>query len=118
MGEETEVKSTLVLLYTLQMHRNVLYNNYACSMNFPANNQWHMKLNTKDKYLYCPVPKIGRSSWQRLWFYTSGLIPNYNTETEHRNDSDAGVVDVRADKNEMEEVLKSHRYNYSFVFVR
>ncbi|XP_067950250.1 carbohydrate sulfotransferase 14-like [Watersipora subatra] len=81
---------------------------------FPHRIPW--KLNKKDKYLYCPIPKAGWSSWKRLWFYTSGLINSTDTDVGIRDDDVAHVDDI---KNEYEGIaaMKSGRYNFSFTFV-
>lgn len=71
----------------------------------------------KDKYLYCPVPKSGWSSWKRLWFYTSGVINSYDTDVGIQSDEKAGIKDVRGLR-AIRDSYQNGRYKYSFVFVR
>ncbi|XP_067935102.1 carbohydrate sulfotransferase 14-like [Watersipora subatra] len=75
------------------------------------------KLNKKDKYLYCPIPKAGWSSWKRLWFYTSGVISSYETDVGIRSDLDAHVYNLKSEA-QVQSAWKSGGYNFSFVFVR
>lgn len=78
---------------------------------------WDMKINMKDKYLYCPIPKAGWSSWKRLWFYTSGHISSYDTDVGITDDKKANVRDIRG-LSAMKAAWRSHKYTYSFVFFR
>lgn len=95
------------------------YGTFSIQMVFrnrQTNRNWRLKLNTLDKYLLCPVPKSGWSSWKRLWFYTSKLIHSYDTDVGIQEDSLAGVNDINS--YQMKAKWLDGSYNYSFVFFR
>ena len=81
-----------------------------------ASRSWKLKLNTRDKYLLCPIPKSGWSSWKRLWHFTAGLISSYDTDVGNGPDTEAGIRDVSSRQLSAEWRKKS--YKYSFVFFR
>ena len=82
-----------------------------------VSSNWHYKLNQRNKYLFCPIPKSGWSSWKRLWHYTSGLISSYATDVGTGSDVKAGVMDVRGTL-AIKRAYAQQQYSYSFVFVR
>lgn len=109
----------LVHWYNILPHLNIfqLMHQWQYYYYRTTNSQWHYKLNKKHKYLFCPIPKSGWSSWKRLWHYTSGLISSYATDVGTGSDVKAGVIDIRGTA-AIRRAYETDQYNYSFVFVR
>lgn len=88
-----------------------------CFRGIASSRAWAWKLHKKDKYLYCPIPKAGWSSWKRLWFYTSGVIGNYETDVGIQEDQVAGVIDI-AGGSGVKSAWRTKDYEFAFTFFR
>lgn len=80
---------------------------------------WQYKVDHRRRILYCPIPKAGWSSWKRVFFYLSGLIPSVEAEVGITSDQKAGIYDVSAaGARYLQSEMMAAQHFFTFVFVR